>query len=125
MLKKSHHIVGLDLIHTELRRSSRKPAKPSKLSKECQELTLILDTFVKRLQNGKANNLIYSDGDKEGLVSVWIHEEAIILTWEECPIGEQHDESTYSRDERHVFESIGDLMTFLASNALKPELFTP
>jgi hypothetical protein len=42
-----------------------------------------------------------------------------VLTWEECPAGEQYDEATYSRDERHVFATIEELLEFLAANELK------
>ena len=82
-------------------------------------------TFTNRIQQGKVNNLTYKDGDREGLVSVWQHDGRIILTWEECPAGMQYDESTYTRDERHVFSTVEELTAFLASHNLKPEAFTP
>jgi hypothetical protein len=83
------------------------------------------DTFVARIESGKANNLVYSAGGKEGLVSVWKHESSYILTWEECPAGEQYDESTYTRNERHRFGSVEQLIDFLAGHGLKPKAFKP
>lgn len=81
-------------------------------------------TFEKRLRDGKANNLTYSKDGRDGLVSVWMYESSIILTWEECPKGEQYDESTYTRDDRHVFSTIAELMTFLSHNGLAVNEFT-
>jgi hypothetical protein len=75
--------------------------------------------------SGKANNLTYSSGEKEGLVSIWKHGETYVLTWEECPAGEQYDESTYTRDERHVFAEISELLEFIKMHDLKLEIFTP
>jgi hypothetical protein len=45
--------------------------------------------------------------------------------WEECPAGEQYDESTYTRDERHAFESVEQLIAFLTREGLRPEDFKP
>ena len=39
--------------------------------------------------------------------------------------GEQYDEATYTRDERHTFASVDELMAFLKINDLRPEDFTP
>lgn len=82
-------------------------------------------TFAKRLEDGKVNNLTYSLNGNEGLVSVWKHEGSFILTWEECPAGEQYDESTYTRDERHVFTSTTEVLEFIAANEMNAESFTP
>jgi hypothetical protein len=82
------------------------------------------ETFVQRLSSGKVNNLTYSSNGKEGLISVWMHEGAYVLTWEECPHGEQYDESTYTRDERHVFAEIAEILDFISSNGFNLELFT-
>lgn len=84
-----------------------------------------VNTFEKRLSDGKANNLVYSKDGKDGLVSVWMHDSRIILTWEECPRGEQYDESTYGRDDRFVFGTLAELMAFLSQNKLGVDLFTP
>lgn len=83
------------------------------------------DTFEKRIRDGKVNNLVYSKGEMEGLVSVWKHESSIIVTWEECPKGEQYDESTYSHDERHVFSSLSDVMRFLSGHGFDLDAFAP
>jgi hypothetical protein len=85
----------------------------------------MLTTFVDRIHKGKVNNLIYADSGREGLVSVWKHEGLLVLTWEECPAGEQYDESTYTRDERHSFHTMDELLAFLAAHDLGPESFTP
>lgn len=82
-------------------------------------------TFEKRLNDRKANNLTYSKDGLDGLVTVWMHDSSIILTWEECPKGEQYDESTYTRDERHVFNTITELMTFLFRHGLALDAFVP
>ncbi len=83
-----------------------------------------IDLFEKRLLTGKTNHLLYSKHGKDGLVAVWIHESHIILTWEECPKGCQYDESTYTRNERHSFETIHKLIIFLAQNDLNINLFS-
>jgi hypothetical protein len=86
---------------------------------------MMLTTFVDRLRKKKANNLTYAKDGKEGLVSVWEHAGLLVLTWEECPAGEQYDESTYTRDERHSFSTVDELLAFLATHELNPESFTP
>jgi hypothetical protein len=82
-------------------------------------------TFLTRIESGKVNNLIYSTDGKEGLVSVWKHEGAYVLTWEECNAGDQYDESNYTRDERCRFEAAEQLLGFLKDHALKLEAFKP
>lgn len=82
-------------------------------------------TFARRLEDGESNHLIYRRDEYDGLVSIWMYEGSFILTWEECPIGEQYDESTYSRDERHVFLNIEEVLGFLTRNGLKAESFAP
>ena len=65
-----------------------------------------IETFRQRVEGGRSVSLVYkTSGDLEGLVSVWLHEGEVVLTWEECPAGEQYDESVYTRDERHTFET--------------------
>jgi hypothetical protein len=83
------------------------------------------EKFIERIEAGKANNLVYKAGGNEGLVSVWKHDGSYIVTWEECPAGEQYDESTYTRDERHRLGSIEELMAFLAGQGLSLEAFKP
>ena len=86
---------------------------------------MMLRTFIDRIQAGKANSFTYASGGTEGLVSTWKYEDMLILTWEECPAGKQYDESTYTRDERHQFATVDEVLTFLRQNGLKPESFTP
>jgi hypothetical protein len=86
---------------------------------------MTLATFLKRLEDGKANNLIYSIDGKEGLLCVWKDKDDLILTWEECSPGEQYDESTYTRDSRYVFADCAKLQEFLATNKLEIEMFKP
>ena len=83
------------------------------------------DAFKKRLCNKKACNYIYKSGGLEGLVAVWKNEGQVILTWEECPEGQQYDESTYTRDERYVFSGIDDLLAFFDKNGLNANQFSP
>jgi hypothetical protein len=86
---------------------------------------MTLATFTGRLSSGKANNLTYAKDGKEGLVSVWKHGGWLVLTWEECPAGEQYDESTYTRDEKRSFSTMAELLEFLATHGLGTESFTP
>lgn len=86
---------------------------------------MTLQTFIARIEDSKVNNLIYQAEGKEGLVSVWKHEGAYVLTWEECPQGQQYDESEYTRDEREQFSTIGQLIDYLDKAGVKPESFTP
>lgn len=81
-------------------------------------------TFIRRLEEGKVNNLISSRAGQEGLVSVWWHKGSLILTWEECPTGHQYDESTYTRDDRQVFSNLKALLKFMADHGLEAEAFT-
>ncbi len=80
-------------------------------------------TFERRINNGKANHLTYSKDGLDGLISVWMHDSTIILTWEECPKGEQYNESTYTRDERYVFSTFTELMMFLSQHGLAMDAF--
>ena len=83
------------------------------------------NSFIQRLEVGKANNFLYSKGDLEGLVSVWKHQNLIVLTWEECPKGQQYDESSYTCDERFTFDTTEKVLLFLMENELPIESFTP
>lgn len=83
------------------------------------------ETFESRLNTGRSNHHIYRMADTEGKVSVWKYEQNYILTWEECPTGRQYDDSTYTRDERHTFDSLAALLSFLSEYNLSPEDFRP
>jgi hypothetical protein len=84
-----------------------------------------LQTFTSRLEAGKSNSLIYSADGKEGLIEVWKHMDSYIVTWEECPPGKQYDESEYTRDDRQVFSSLGQVLDYLRHHGIDPERFTP
>jgi hypothetical protein len=84
-----------------------------------------IETFINRIKNQLVNNLIYQASYLEGLISVWKNQNSIILTWEECPIGEQYNEHLYTRDDRHVFETIDELFKFLTANNVDANSFTP
>ncbi|MDG3007185.1 hypothetical protein [Paludisphaera mucosa] len=86
---------------------------------------MTLETFLTRLEAGKANNLLYSVDGREGLATAWKHQDTYVLTCEECPAGGQFDESTYTRDERHRFLTVAGLLEFLASEGWKVESFAP
>ncbi|AGA24787.1 hypothetical protein [Singulisphaera acidiphila] len=86
---------------------------------------MTINKFIERIESSKINNLAYKVDGKEGLVSVWKYDGSYFVTWEECPAGEQYDESTYTRDERHRLGSIEQLMAFLADQGLRPEAFQP
>ena len=88
-------------------------------------MAMLRTTFVKRLSSGQANHYTYSAGGLTGLVSVWRHDGSFIMTREECPLGQQYDESTYTREERHVFATIDEKLEFLAAIEIKPEWFEP
>lgn len=83
------------------------------------------ETFRRRLEDGRCNNRLYTAEDREELVSVWKHQGGYVLTWEECPKGGQYDESSYTRDDRHLFPTIDEVFFFLAENGLDVETFRP
>ena len=83
------------------------------------------ETFRKRLESGKSNHSIFEAPGREGVVTVWIHQGSYVLTWEECPPGEQYNEHLYTRDERHLFETLDDLLAFLDRRGLPLDQFHP
>jgi hypothetical protein len=88
-------------------------------------LYMRLDTFIARLEKNELNAFIYSTANRENMVNVWKHAGTYVLTWEECPPGEQYNESNYTRDERYVFGTIDELLRFLEQSGLSTESFTP
>ena len=88
-------------------------------------LSMRLDTFLDRLEKNKSNVFTYSTANKENMVNVWRYEGKYVLTWEECPPGQQYDESTYTRDERYEFGAVDELLRFLEQSGLSTESFTP
>lgn len=83
------------------------------------------ETFLKRLENRKANNYLYKTIVVEGLVAIWKLGSDYILTWEECPPGECYNEHLYTRDERHKFATVDELAHFLDKNGLDFTCFEP
>jgi hypothetical protein len=83
------------------------------------------DGFLKRLRSGKAVNCIYRVGELQGLISAWPHGGAFVLTWEECREGDQYNESAYTRDERHQFDSAEQLLVFVAEAGYPASAFSP
>lgn len=85
---------------------------------------LTRDGFLRRLAAGKAVNCVYTAGAVTGLISAWPHGGGFVLTWEECPIGQQYDESTYTRDERHTFGTAEEVLRFVEENGYPAGAFT-
>lgn len=83
------------------------------------------ETFLHRLTTGKTLNRLYEEGGRAGIVKIWRYEDSFVLTWEECPIGEQYDESTYTKDLRESFPTTEALLAYLQEKGLFPEGFTP
>jgi len=81
--------------------------------------------FLRRLRDAKAVNCIYSRGEIEGLISAWAHGGQFVLTWEECPLGEQHNESNYTRDERHEFATAEEVLAFVEHCGYPASAFRP
>lgn len=73
------------------------------------------EKFISKIESRKRCSYIYNENERNentGLIQVWLYNGQIILTWEESPAGLQYDESTYSRDEVHNFNSFEELDTF-------------
>lgn len=77
--------------------------------------------FISKIQSHQSCYYIYSKNERNentGLISVWLYKGLIILTWEESPSGSIYDESSYTRDELHNFNSFEELDTFFNDNSL-------
>lgn len=81
--------------------------------------------FLQRLGIGKAVNCVYQVGDRAGLISAWSYGEGFVLTWEECPGGNQYNEHTYSRDERYEFRTAQEVLTFVEQSGYPAAAFQP
>lgn len=81
--------------------------------------------FLRRLRDAKAVNCTYLRGESAGLISAWGHGGWFVLTWEECPVGNQYDESMYSRDERHEFATAEEVLTFVELGGYPASAFGP
>jgi hypothetical protein len=77
------------------------------------------EKFISKIQSGQTYHYIYNENERNentGIIKVWLYNNEIILTWEECPKGLQYDESSYSKDEVHNFSSFDDLDKFFNIN---------
>jgi len=83
------------------------------------------DSFKRCLENGKGVAAVFNKKEKQVLINVWKLKDVFILTWEECPRGEQFDESSYTRDDRHEFDSVDDVCKFLEKESVGFATFKP
>jgi len=81
--------------------------------------------FIRRLGAGRPVNCPYDRGDLTGIVSAWRYNDVFILTWEECKVGDVHNEHRYTRDERHTFATPADVLDFITHNGLSAIDFHP
>ena len=81
--------------------------------------------FLRRLRDAKVVNCTYRRDSTEGLISAWAHRGRFVLTWEECPAGEQYDESGYTRDERHEFTTAEEVLAFVERSGHPASAFGP
>ncbi|MCW8139621.1 MAG: hypothetical protein KIT58_12050 [Planctomycetota bacterium] len=79
----------------------------------------------RRIEAGKAASIIYKNDTVEGLISVWRHEDAVIVTWEECPHGQMFNECNYTRDERRAFSTVDEACEFLRRQGVDVTRFEP
>lgn len=82
-----------------------------------------IDNFTKKIEKGDSTHWHYTGSKLEGLVSIWFNEGKVILTWEESPVGQVDDESTYTKDEHHQFNDLKELFEFMDANKLEVEKF--
>lgn len=94
-------------------------------TQEARKLGLSRGGFLKRLRAGKSVNCVYRRDDFAGLISAWAYEGRFILTWEECPAGEQYDESSYTRDDRREFATAEDVLAFVENSGYPHSAFQP
>lgn len=92
---------------------------------EARKLGLSREGFLKRLRAGKSVNCVYRRDEFAGLISAWAYEGRFILTCEECPAGEQYDESCYTRDERHEFATADEVLAFVEDRGYPHSAFQP
>ena len=81
--------------------------------------------FLQRLLASKAVNCIYAEGDFVGLISAWAYGERFVLAWEECPAGQQFNETKYTRDERREFLTAEDVLAFVERSGYPASAFGP
>lgn len=83
------------------------------------------DGFRERLQAGTVVNCTYREGELAGLISAWRYAGAFVLTWEECRDGDQYNEASYTRDERHRFATAGEVLAFVEQAGYPAACFDP
>ena len=81
--------------------------------------------FLRRLGAGRAVNCVYRQADLTGLISAWANDGRFVLTWEECRAGDQYNENSHSRDERHLFDTAEDLLAFVEERGYSAFAFSP
>lgn len=74
------------------------------------------EKFISKIQSGQTCHYIYQRNENTGIIKVWICNQQIILTWEECPERLQYDESSYSKDDVHDFRNWEELDAFFSEN---------
>jgi len=77
------------------------------------------EKFISKIQSGQTCHYIYNENERNentGIIKIWLYNDEIILTWEECPKGLQYDESLCTKDEVHNFSSFDDLDNFFNDN---------
>lgn len=83
------------------------------------------ETFHKRLRSGKGVTYTYNVGQKNGGINIWKSQDIFVLTWEEAHLGDEFDESLYTKDEVHHFNNIDSIINFLMENSINIEDFEP
>jgi hypothetical protein len=81
--------------------------------------------FLRRLGDGKVVNCLYRTGELAGLISAWAYGGRFVLTWEECPDGDQYNEHGYTRDERYEFDSAEEVLAFVETGGHPASSFHP
>jgi hypothetical protein len=81
--------------------------------------------FVRRLDAGKAVNCTYRRDAYVGLISAWSYQGRFVLTWEECGGGDQYNEHSYTRDERHEFTSAEEVLAYVQRSGYRASEFGP
>jgi hypothetical protein len=89
------------------------------------KLTVNRDSLCRRLEGGEGVSAVFSHGSTESLINIWKLGARYILTWEEAPQGRQFDESQYTKDERHEFQSAEEIPAFLKKHSIPLDLFKP
>jgi hypothetical protein len=105
--------------------TSRRDRKTVSFSGGGRSVGMSPDGFIRRISSGKAVNCTYKVGELAGLISAWPHSEGFILTWEECRNGDQYNEDSYSRDERHTFGTAEEVLAFVERSGFPASEFTP